>query len=104
MYVSSMTQVGVVLARVVAEDVLSELGDDGDVAAELGGHDSLVGALAAEAHLEAGAGDGFAQLGQAGRIADEVDVGCADDADFGSLHGWMALRLDFEPMGWRIGD
>src|SRR5690606_304895 len=77
---------GKVLAGVIAKDVLAEFGDNGDVAAQLGGHHGLVGAFAAKPHMEPSAGDGFAQLGQARGVADEVDIGSANHTNLGPGH------------------
>ena len=64
-----------------AELVLADPGDEGDVGADAGRGDRLVRALAARPHLEAGAGDGFADRRHAAGAKREVGDEDAEDGD-----------------------
>ncbi len=74
----------------LAEHILPQAGDEGDVRAEAGGGHGLVGALAAEGLEEIAAQHGLARRGQAGALDDQVDVGTADDGH--DAHGFPLAR------------
>src|SRR6185369_14459731 len=61
--------------------ILAERADHRDPGTEAGGHDGLVGALAAESHRKPLAEDRLAGARHTGHVRDEIDVAAPDDDD-----------------------
>lgn len=77
-------------AKAVAEEVVSDLADHGDLCAKARGCEGLVCAFTAGEHLEVGGEDGLAGNWDLWRSQDEVHVQTADDHD----EGHALRRLD----------